>query len=89
MKLLNFIKFALITLHATNCFAGAGDNCYSIQNQDSRNFCLATAKQNKNHCYSITSMDQKNMCLALASNDKNHCHTIRNRDTKNHCLGQL
>lgn len=67
----------------------AGENCYSIQNSDSKNFCLATAKNDPSYCYSIQSSDAKNMCLAYAKKEKSYCYSISNSDSKNQCLGQF
>ena len=67
----------------------SGDNCYQISNPDSKNFCLATAKRDKNYCYQISEPNRKNMCLALSGRDKNYCYQINNADMKNQCLGQF
>jgi len=63
--------------------------CYSIQNQDRKNYCLATAKGQKSYCYSIGEQDLKNLCLAQASNQKSYCYSIRSQDTKNQCLAMV
>jgi hypothetical protein len=60
--------------------------CYSIQNQDRKNFCLATVKNQTSYCYSISEQDTKNMCLAQVSNQKSYCYSIRSQDSKNQCL---
>jgi hypothetical protein len=67
----------------------AGDSCYQISNQDSKHFCLGTAKRDKNYCYQINESNRKNMCLAPAGNDKNYCYQINNTEIKNQCLGQF
>ena len=61
-------------------------NCYSIQNQDSKNYCLATAKRQESYCYSIQEQDSKNLCLAQVKNQKSYCYSIRSQDIKNQCL---
>lgn len=66
-------------------FADAS-RCYSIQNQDSRNYCLATARGEKSYCYSIREQDQKNLCLAQTGGGKSYCYSIRSHDLKNQCL---
>jgi uncharacterized protein YxeA len=66
-----------------------GENCYQINNIDSKNYCLATAKQEKSYCYQINDADRKNMCLAQAGREKSYCYQINNTDTKNQCLGQF
>ena len=67
----------------------AGENCYSIQNSDSKNFCLATSKNEASYCYSIQSSDPKNMCLAHVKKEKSYCYSVSNSDSKNQCLGQF
>ena len=61
-------------------------NCYSIQNQDSKNYCLATVKRQESYCYSIHEQDSKNLCLAQVKNQKSYCYSIRSQDIKNQCL---
>lgn len=61
-------------------------NCYSIQNQDKKNYCLAAAKNEKSYCYSIHENDTRNMCLAQLMNQKSYCYSINSNDTKNQCL---
>jgi hypothetical protein len=63
--------------------------CYSIQNQDRKNYCLVTAKKQQSYCYSIGDQDYKNFCLAHAGNQKSYCYSIRSQDAKNHCLGTV
>lgn len=79
--------FVLVNFQVT--VIAAGENCYSIQNSDSKNFCLATAKNDPSYCYSIQNSDAKNMCLAYAKKDKSYCYSISNSDFKNQCLGQF
>ena len=64
-------------------------NCYSIQNQDKKNYCLATSKNEKSYCYSIHENDTKNMCLAQLSNQRSYCYSIRSSDAKNQCLAMV
>ena len=88
----NYFKVVALfaSLIALNQIAlAAGDNCYQISNPDSKNFCLGTAKRDKNYCYQISEPNRKNMCLALAGNDKNYCYQINNAEVKNQCLGQF
>jgi hypothetical protein len=91
-QIINYLKpgVLLACLIVLNQMAlAAGDNCYQISNPDSKNFCLGTAKRDKNYCYQIREPNRKNMCLALAGNDKNYCYQINNADIKNQCLGQF
>jgi hypothetical protein len=64
-------------------------NCYSIQNQDRKNYCLATAKNQKSYCYSIREQDTKNFCLAQVGNQRSYCYSIRSQDVKNQCLAMM
>jgi hypothetical protein len=82
-------SFALIPIATATLAHAVGDNCYQIQNQDAKNFCLATAKNDSNYCYQISKQDDKNMCLALAKRDKNYCYQISKQDEKNMCLGKF
>lgn len=80
--------FFVAAIFSLNAFA-AGNSCYQISNQDNKNYCLATARNDANYCYQISENDKKNMCLAIAKRDKNYCYQVRNSDTKNQCLGQF
>ena len=61
-------------------------HCYSIQNSDTKNSCLALAKHQESYCYSIHESDAKNLCLAQIKNQKSYCYSIKSSDTKNQCL---
>ena len=61
-------------------------HCYSIQDADQKNQCLALAKRQESYCYSIRAQDLKNLCLAQTKNQKSYCYSIRSNDTKNQCL---
>jgi hypothetical protein len=61
-------------------------HCYSIQNADTKNSCLALAKHQESYCYSIHESDAKNLCLAQIKNQKSYCYSIKSSDTKNQCL---
>ena len=61
-------------------------HCYSIQNSDAKNSCLAMAKHQESYCYSIHESDAKNLCLAQIKNQKSYCYSIKSSDTKNQCL---
>jgi hypothetical protein len=79
-----------ISLLMLSCVAiAAGESCYQIQNAESKNFCLATAKGDPNYCYQISNSDYKNTCLAVTKGEKNYCYQISNSDTKNQCLGKF
>jgi len=61
-------------------------HCYSIQNADTKNSCLALAKHQESYCYSIRESESKNLCLAQIKNQKSYCYSIKSSDTKNQCL---
>ncbi len=61
-------------------------HCYSNQNADTKNSCLALAKHQESYCYSIHESDAKNLCLAQIKNQKSYCYSIKSSDTKNQCL---
>ena len=52
-------------------------NCYSIQNADTKNSCLALAKHQDSYCYSIRESDSKNLCLAQIKNQRSYCYSIK------------
>ena len=64
-------------------------HCYSIENQDSKNLCLALVKKEKSNCYSIGSSDLKNMCLAQTGEQRTNCYSIQSSDMKNLCLAMV
>ena len=64
-------------------------HCYSIQNQDSKNLCLALVKKERSNCYSIGSSDLKNMCLAQLGEQRSNCYSIQSSDMKNLCLAMV
>ena len=64
-------------------------HCYSIQNSDTKNSCLALAKHQDSYCYSIHESDSKNLCLAQVKNQKSYCYSIKASDAKNQCLAVM
>ena len=76
------ILFALLMLMPSISLA----NCYSINNSDSRNACLAETKHDASYCYSIRDNNEKNLCLAKVKGDKNYCYSITDNDLKNRRL---
>jgi|LauGreDrversion4_2_1035121.scaffolds.fasta_scaffold162000_2 hypothetical protein len=84
------IKVGLAFLLSTTAvFASPASYCYSIQNQDSKNLCLALVKKEKSNCYSIGSSDLKNMCLAQVGEQRSNCYSIQSFDMKNLCLAMV
>lgn len=67
-------------LHASD------SHCFSIQNSDAKNQCLAFVKKQDSYCYSVQESDAKNRCLALVKNQDSYCYSVQNADMKNHCL---
>ena len=84
-----FLAIIIAFLITTSPSHAAGDQCYSINNPDAKNFCLATARNEANYCYSISNQDQKNMCLAVVRREKNYCYSISSQDQKNMCLAKF
>jgi len=86
-----FVRYLLgaICLAFMASSGAVGENCYQVQNQDARNFCLATAKNDAGYCYQISKQDDRNMCLAVAKHDKNYCYQISKQDDRNMCLGKF
>ncbi len=80
---------AAILLSLASLAHAAGDNCFQIQNQDAKYFCLATAKNDNNYCYQISKQENKYMCLAVTKRDKNYCYQISKQDNKNLCLAKF
>ena len=66
--------------------AAGASQCYQIQNQDRKNFCLAQANGQASYCYQIQDRDVKNVCLAQTQGQKSYCYQIQDRDLKNQCL---
>ena len=89
MKSRKAFAIGAICLSLVTLANAAGDNCYQIQNQDAKNFCLATAKNDNSYCYQISKQDEKNMCLAVTKRDKSYCYQISKQDEKNLCLGKF
>ena len=61
-------------------------HCYSIRDNDRKNVCLATAKNQPSYCYSVQDSDTKNVCLAQVKDQRSYCYSVRNADLKNQCL---
>ncbi len=80
-----FVLLGILLLGSGSALANES-NCYSIKNNDSKNFCLANAKNQKSYCYSIQESDTKNFCLAKVGHQKSYCYSIRANDPKNQCL---
>jgi hypothetical protein len=83
------ILLTICVIFFSSVVYSVGDSCYQISDSDSKNYCLATAKVDKNYCYQISDNDRKNQCLALTRKDKNYCYQIKSSNEKNQCLGQF
>ena len=88
-KCIKAFTIAMLLLTLASLVNAAGDNCYQIQHQDAKNFCLATAKNDNSYCYQISKQDEKNMCLAVTNRDKSYCYHISHQDGKNLCLAKF
>lgn len=82
-------SLSVIVLLNTSTASFANSNCYSIQNRDQQNYCLAISKSNKSNCYSIQNRDLQNFCLAQVGGNKSNCYSIENRDYQNQCLAMF
>ena len=80
------IAIGVVLLFTTPKVHANDSHCYSIQNSDTKNSCLALAKHQESYCYSIHESDAKNLCLAQIKNQKSYCYSIKSNDTKNQCL---
>ena len=64
-------------------------HCYSIQDSDRKNICLAMAKRQESYCYSVRDSDDKNVCLAQVKQQRSYCYSVRSNDLKNQCLAMV
>ena len=80
------IALAMVLLLVTPRAQANESHCYSIQNADTKNACLATVKRQASYCYSIQEANSKNLCLAQVNNQKSYCYSISSQDMKNQCL---
>jgi len=71
---------------ASQAMAANTSRCYSIENNDRKNYCLATVKRESSYCYSIQTNNLKQFCLAEVKGEKSYCYSIQERDLKNQCL---
>jgi len=78
-----------ITLIASTAYGGDASHCYSIQDRDRQNYCLAGAKREPSYCYSIQNRNFQNFCLAQVKGEKSYCYSIQDRDTQNQCLASF
>ena len=83
------IAVGVVLLLTTHRVHANDSHCYSIQNSDTKNSCLALAKHQDSYCYSIRESDTKNLCLAQIKNQKSYCYSIKSSDTKNQCLALM
>ncbi|MCX8504768.1 MAG: hypothetical protein EBU34_13300 [Alphaproteobacteria bacterium] len=71
---------------APSAYAADASHCYSIQDRDRQNYCLAAAKREASYCYSIQNRSFQNFCLAQIKSEKSYCYSIQERDIQNQCL---
>jgi len=84
------IAFLLLSVVLASAAAHAdAAQCYSIQNRDKQNYCLATVKRQTSYCYSIQDRDSQNYCLAQVKGQKSYCYSIHDRDAQKQCLAQF
>lgn len=82
------LSFGILVLlwSAERHASASASQCYQIQNQDRKNFCLAQANGQASYCYQIQDRDVKNVCLAQTQGQQSYCYQIQDRDLKNQCL---
>lgn len=61
-----YIILSAMLLNAGVAFAGDSSACYSIQDADARNHCLAKARQQSSQCYAIQDSQRRAECQAEA-----------------------
>lgn len=61
-------------------------DCWQIQDNDRKNFCLARVKQDNSYCWQIKENSIKQYCLAILQNDTSYCWQIDDNDIKHECL---
>ena len=79
----------VLLLPTPQVHAQDASRCYSIQDNDRKNMCLALARRDASACYSIRDNDDKNLCLAQMRGQRSSCYSIRNNDQKNQCLAMV
>lgn len=62
--------------------------CFSIQDSDLRNSCLASTKKDKSYCFKIRDADMREGCLAPLQGETYGCFKIQVADTRAACLGE-
>jgi hypothetical protein len=79
----------LLVIMATAAVPTAlGSECFSIQDADQRNACLASAKNDKSYCFKIKSEDLREGCLAPLQGETYGCFKIQDPDARAACLGE-
>ena len=83
------IAIVLLSLFSSG-FAGANTPaCFSINDPDRKNVCLAMSSRQNSYCFSVKEADTKNMCLANVMKEKSYCYSIKLHDMKQQCLAQV
>ena len=60
MIAISTILFVIVTLNT------AGDSCYTIQDRDTRSYCLAKARKLPSYCNQIQDRDSRALCKTEA-----------------------
>ncbi|MFK5894103.1 MAG: hypothetical protein QM504_12850 [Pseudomonadota bacterium] len=60
--------------------------CYSINNEDIQNSCIAIVKREVSMCYSIKNNNTRNNCIAIVKHEESMCYSINNEDMQNSCI---
>ena len=59
-----------------------GSECFSIKDDDQRNACLASAKNDQSYCLKIPANDLREACLAQLKGETYGCFKIQDPDAQ-------
>jgi len=83
------MRALLLVLIATAVVPTAwASECFSIQDADQRNACLASAKSDKSYCFKIRDADLREGDLAPLQGETYGCFKIQDPDARAACLGE-
>lgn len=61
MRAIKVVAILVAGVAVTGPATAQDSHCYSIRDNDEKNYCLALAKRQDSYCYSIRSQDDKNI----------------------------
>ena len=85
---MRYLAAMLMTGAVTWMPAALGSECFSIQDADQRNACLASAKKDKSYCFKIQDAELREGCLAPLKGETYGCFKIQDPDSRAACLGE-